>query len=124
LEPSKFFKEAGIAVPEYNDWSNPAYGYSRPHSYQKGASSFFGDGDAISPFADEKEEPEEEKPTDNGIRDWKVGDEAHHEKFGDGKVVEIIDKNIIIVDFQSAGKKTLLASHPMLSRVKSKGGEA
>ncbi|MCI1245301.1 MAG: UvrD-helicase domain-containing protein [Bacilli bacterium] len=124
LEPSKFFKEAGIAVPEYNDWSNPGYGYSRPHSYQKGASSFFGDGGAISPFADEKEEPEEEKPTDNGIRDWKVGEEAHHEKFGDGKVVEIIDKNIIIVDFESAGKKTLLASHPMLSRVKSKGGEA
>lgn len=53
-----------------------------------------------------------------------MGDHAHHEKFGDGVVVEIIDKNIIIVDFVEQGKKTLLATHPMLSRSKSKGGDA
>ena len=125
LEPSKFLSEAGLKIPEYNDWSNPNpdYGYTRQKS-QSNTGSFFSDGDSLNPFKEEKPEPIVEKPTDNGIRDWHVGDEAHHEKFGDGKVVEIIDKNIIIVEFQGAGKKTLLATHPMLSRVKSKGGEA
>jgi DNA helicase-2/ATP-dependent DNA helicase PcrA len=125
MEPSKFFKEAGIELPESNSWSNPNenYGYTRPRSGGQ-AHSYFSDGPSINPFEEKKQEPEVEKPTDNGIRDWKVGDLAHHEKFGDGKVVEIIDKNIIIVEFESVGKKTLLATHPMLSRTKSKGGEA
>ncbi len=64
------------------------------------------------------------KPTTNGVNNWKVGEIAHHEKFGDGVVVKIIDANIIVIDFETAGKKTLLGSHPMLSRVKSIGGEA
>ena len=127
MAPSKFFKEAGIEIPQFNDWSgnpNPNYGYTRGSHSGGQAHDFFSDGDSISPFNEQKTEPEVDKPTDNGIRDWKVGEEAHHEKFGDGKVVEIIDKNIIIVDFASVGKKTLLATHPMLSRTKSKGGEA
>lgn len=64
------------------------------------------------------------KPTSNGIENWRVGDIAHHEKFGDGTVVSIIDGSIIVIDFGSLGKKTLLGKHPMLSRVKSVGGDA
>jgi DNA helicase-2/ATP-dependent DNA helicase PcrA len=121
--PSRFFKEAGIELPKDDayfsetPWNRPFGRGGEP------ATDWFGDGESISPFAS-KPKPEEEKPQDNGIRDWKVGDKAHHEKFGDGVVVTIIDKNIIVVDFEGVGKKTLLATHPMLSRIKSKGGEA
>ncbi len=64
------------------------------------------------------------KPKSNGVTNWCVGDVAHHDKFGDGKVVSIIDQGIIVIDFGAAGKKTLLGSHPMLSKVKSAGGDA
>lgn len=121
--PSKFFKEAGLSLPKEesyfssNNWSH--------YTNQKPASeNYFSDGDSISPF-EEKPAPEApSKPQDNGIRDWHVGDRAHHEKFGNGTVTTLIDKNIIVVDFDNVGKKTLLATHPMLSRIKSKGGEA
>lgn len=125
MSPSRFYKEAGLEVPDENNWSNgsgyDSWGHTPGYTPSQ---QYFADGDSISPFDEKKEEPEVEKPTDNGIRDWHVGDRAHHEKFGDGDVVEIIDKNIVIVNFDTAGKKTLLATHPMLSRIKSKGGEA
>jgi hypothetical protein len=65
-----------------------------------------------------------EEPKDNGITDWKVGDLAHHEKFGDGVVTKIIDANIIVVHFDAVGDKTLLSKHKMLSRRRSAGGIA
>ena len=55
-----------------------------------------------------------------GRRQESVG----HEKFGEGEVLSIIDNSIIVVNFISCGKKTLLANHPMLSRKASKGGQA
>jgi DNA helicase-2/ATP-dependent DNA helicase PcrA len=125
--PSRFFKEAGLTLPKSYAFT-PAFGNSNPNSWNntynqdRGTSDYFADNDAIhsAPAAPAVEE----KPANNGITDWRVGDHAHHEKFGDGVVVEIIDKNIIIVNFDNAGKKTLLATHPMLSRIASKGGEA
>jgi DNA helicase-2/ATP-dependent DNA helicase PcrA len=124
--PSKYFEEAGIKLPshsEYGSYGN--YGDERPYRSRSGTSDFFGDGDHISPFDQPAPKaPQPEKPSDNGIRNWKVGERAHHEKFGDGTVVEIIDENIIVIMFDNAGKKTLLATHPMLSRLKSEGGEA
>lgn len=128
--PSRFFKEAGLTLPKSyaftpveggSSWNNPS-SWNNTYNQSKGTGDYFADNDAIHEAP--KAEPVEEKPATNGITDWKVGDKAHHEKFGDGVVVEIIDKNIIIVNFDTAGKKTLLASHPMLSRAASKGGEA
>ena len=124
--PSRFFKEAGLSLPKSYAFS-PAFSdspnsWNNTYNQNKGTSDYFADNDALHEAP--KAEPAAEKPANNGITDWKVGDRAHHEKFGDGSVVEIIDKNIIIVNFDNAGKKTLLATHPMLSRVASKGGEA
>lgn len=129
--PSQFFEEAGIKLPS----SEPSGGYyNRPYNgggrsswknvHNENKSDFFGDGDSISPFENEVEDEVEEEPANNGVSDWKVGDIAHHVKFGDGVVTSIIDKTIIVVDFKEAGKKTLLANHPMLSRKASNGGEA
>ncbi|MCH4277380.1 MAG: UvrD-helicase domain-containing protein [Bacilli bacterium] len=121
--PSRFFKEAGLTLPKSNSFT-PNWNSSWNKPASRGSSGYFADGDSLSPFDEQKKEPETPKVSDNGIRDWKVGDKAHHEKFGDGIVIEVIDNNIIIVNFDSVGKKTLLGSHPMLSKASSKGGEA
>lgn len=128
--PSRFFKEAGLTLPAgmafspSASWGSSSHADSWNSSYNqdRGTASYFADNDRLSEA--KPSEPEVEKPTSNGISDWRKGERAHHEKFGDGTVVEVIDKNIIIVDFDNLGKKTLLATHPMLSRVKSQGGDA
>lgn len=119
---SPYFKEAGLELPhsEYssnNSWT-PSFGK------RKSTTSFFSDGNSISPFDKEPEPVVAEKPRTNGITDWALGDRVHHEKFGDGTLVEMIDKTIIIVNFDNVGKKTLLSTHPMLSRIPKTGGKA
>jgi DNA helicase-2/ATP-dependent DNA helicase PcrA len=123
--PSKFFKEAGLTLPHGGTFfSDSGWNQPRQKGVPSSAADYFADGGHISPFDEKNSIQEEEKPKDNGIRDWRVGDRAHHEKFGDGTVVTVIDSNIIIINFDSAGKKTLLSTHPMLSRIKSQGGDA
>ncbi len=130
--PSQFFKEAGIKLPRSNYfesnslWKSQGSGsYRNNQASQKTFNSFFTDGKAINPF-ERKEEKKPEAPVkkSNGITDWKVGDLVIHEKFGRGKVVEIINEKIIRINFDSEGVKTLLGSHPMLDRAKSEGGDA
>jgi DNA helicase II / ATP-dependent DNA helicase PcrA len=128
--PSRFFKEAGLSLPKNtsfgtsDSWGNTPFHSSSTHSSYGNTNDYFSDGDAISPFEAKKPEPVTPKVENNGITDWKVGDIAFHEKFGQGVVKEIIDANIIIIDFDQAGRKTLLSTHPMLKRLKSKGGDA
>ena len=50
----------------------------------------------------------------NGIT-WNVGDTCYHKVFKEGKVLSV-NGDIIEVDFIDFGKKTLLGSHPMLSK--------
>ena len=63
------------------------------------------------------------KPTDNGVRDWKVGDIVIHDVFGRGIVVGIIDGTILQIDFDTHGRKSILASHPKV-RKEQKGVDA
>ena len=63
------------------------------------------------------------KPTDNGIRDWRVGDVAIHDVFGRGIVTGIIDGTILQIDFETHGRKSILASHPKV-RKEEKGVKA
>lgn len=130
--PSQYFKEAGIALPRSNYFeSNPLWtsrgngsSYRSPQPSRSGK-SFFSDGDAINPFQkNEEKKPEPPAKKDNGITDWKVGDLVDHQKFGRGKVIEIINDKIIKINFTNEGVKTLLSSHPMLDRAKSEGGDA
>ena len=133
--PSQFFEEAGIELPEsrrrddfFRRPSSSGYGGRssgwRTVSYGNRNKDFYEDED-FDPFDSPKPQKKEEpKPVNNGITDWQVGDAVHHDKFGDGVVVEIIDESIMVVMFESNGKKTLLSSHPMIHRKPKKGAEA
>lgn len=135
--PSVFFSEAGITFPEENPYRKYSYdgGYNKG-GYRKSGNgwrtvsfgdrnkSFFSDGDAIDPFEPSEPKEEPEKPKDNGIHDWCIGDHIRHEKFGLGVVTEIIDESIIVVTFENGTKKTLLSSHPMITRIAKPGAEA
>lgn len=132
--PSQFFKEAGLTLPRNNGYfdDNPSWSsnsYRRPArkgNYQGESAYFFSDAPSSDPFEGEKQvrKPAPEAPKSNGITDWKVGDKCHHEKFGDGEVITVIDSSMIRVKFEEVGIKTLLSSHKMLSRTSSKGGQA
>lgn len=132
--PSQFFKEAGLVLPKNNGYydDNPSWRSSGPRqqvrkgNYQGESAYFFSDTPSKDPFEDEKQikKPEPEAPKNNGITDWKVGDKCHHEKFGDGEVIVVIDSSMIKVKFDEVGIKVLLSSHKMLSRISSKGGQA
>ncbi len=125
-EPSQYFKEAGIELPRDNEFTSSRV-WESSHIGRKSSNKwddYFSDGDAISPFEkkEKKQEPTIKKPTNDII--WKVGDKVHHEKFGDGCVENVVSDKIIVVKFEGEGKKTLMANHPMLSKIKSSGGEA
>ena len=132
-ETEPFFKEAGVKLPfsPHFDASGWPTGYKKNsfESYsfvkKKDFDSRFRDEDPfesdLAPAAPAKKEPDH--PKDNGIRDWKVGDICLHGKFGRGTVSKVLDGNIIVVDFEKEGKKTLVGSHYLISRV-SRGGEA
>ncbi len=131
--PSIYFKEAGLKLNKTgaffsenslnNNWNKK----NRNGGWDDGFFPDTTDDDFFEYKPKKKAAPKPvapAKPASNGVNNWKVGEIAHHEKFGDGVVVKIIDANIIVIDFETAGKKTLLGTHPMLSRVKSIGGEA
>ena len=144
--PSQFFKEAGVEIPEDgrmegNRFSFHGGSYGGGYSSSRGGKKtdfrsswsgnrrgsnddFFGDGDNYDPFEEKKKPVVPETPKSNGITDWKVGDVAMHEKFGRGVVVQVMNESIIVIQCDTAGKKTLLSSHAMLSRLHSQGGEA
>ena len=111
---SQFIKEAGLEIvnkglyqprkkPQFSD-----FGY-------------FEDSPSSNYVSQVHEQPP--KPTDNGIRDWRVGDIAIHEVFGRGLVVGIIDGTILQIDFETHGRKSILASHPKV-RKEEKGATA
>ncbi len=132
-QPSIYFKEAGLELNRggayFSDKSLSKFD-KKPRRSGGWDDGFFPDEShdefdpgyrRPNPVTPTKVAP---KPTSNGITNWRIGDVAHHEKFGDGTVVSIIDGGLIVIDFGGNGKKTLLAKHPMLSRIKSVGGDA
>lgn len=118
--PSRYFREMGIKL-------NNEYPFVRKSFAKTLASSrpLFDDGDHIDPFGDSapKEAPLSDTTVDNGIS-WKVGDGVEHDTFGKGQVVEMPDRDTLIVVFETAGRKIMLASHPKLHKTHSKGGLA
>ena len=54
----------------------------------------------------------------NGVSNWQIGDRIEHLTFGKGKVVQIIDK-LIVVQFDNVqfGKKTFLGSHVSIKKI-------
>lgn len=113
--PSSFFREAKLTViPNDNMFKksqNTLNFYQSPRKT----------------FSEEKtfsRSTVEDKPKSNGISDWKIGDRVNHVKFGEGVVREVVNEELIKVYFNTAGEKLMVSSHPSLSRICSKGGEA
>lgn len=106
---SRFIDEAGLEL-------------KRKTLYQSAPKPSFS---SFGYYPDEKPRfvQEPPKPADNGIRDWQVGDIAVHEVFGRGVVINVIDGTILQIDFENHGRKSILASHPKLSK-ESKGATA
>lgn len=134
--PSQFFEEAGFSFPKESTFSSVYPGGYAPRSpyggdskwkrvgFERRPGSDFDDGDHDDPFEKKVESVTPPKPTDNGIRDWRVGERVHHDKFGDGSVKTIIDSGIFVIDFDDGVKRTLVSTHPMIHRLKKPGGDA
>ena len=103
---SRFIKEAGLEITTKGI-------YQPKHKTIFSDFGYYQDEPRQSYFSQIDEKP---KPTDNGIRDWKVGDIAIHDIFGRGTVVGIIDGTILQVDFIEHGKKSILATHPKIHK--------
>ena len=111
---SRFIEEAGLKV-------KPKGIYQPKPRPQFSDFGYFPDEEKPSSLMSQASAPP--KPTDNGIRDWKVGDVAIHDVFGRGIVVGIIDGTILQIDFDIHGRKSILASHPKV-RKEQKGATA
>ena len=133
--PSQFFEEARLHFPKESTFRAVYPGGYAPmrDSYRQGGKSSwrkvsfddaFGDGDHDDPFEKSVQVPAEPKPTNNGITDWAVGDRIHHQKFGDGSVKTIIEGNIFVVAFDDGSTRTMVSSHPMISRIDRPLGKA
>ena len=113
LVPSQFLKESGNEVVQNRDImfrSVPRPQVQRPKVYH------FDDGDHLS-FEEEK------KPSTpvfddirNDVDDWKVGDIVIHKKLGKGVVVALEGDDIIKVNFEEHGEKSILGTHPSVSK--------
>ena len=111
LVTSRFIKEAGLEFKNSRDYSPWGQGKMKSFSFDD--------------LNKREEPPVRNVIKDNGITNWEVGDRVMHTKFGEGVVTKIIDDGSIIeVDFIIEGKKSLLAKHPMLSRIDKVGGIA
>ncbi|HBX25712.1 MAG TPA: ATP-dependent DNA helicase [Firmicutes bacterium] len=122
--PSRFIKEASLELPKQRYSDNWVY---KKRNLDLDDNDYFNQGHGFDSFFSSKKEEKkivEPKPTTNGVLHWNVGDIVNHEKFGRGKVVEIISPEIFVILFDNGNKKTMMSSHPMISKVVSNGGNA
>ena len=112
LVPSQFLKESGnevLMTRETMFRSGPSQ-KPRPKVYH------FDDGDSIS-FDDE---PKKSTPIfddlRNDVEEWHVGDIVIHKKLGKGVVIALEGDDIIKVNFEEHGEKSILGTHPSVSK--------
>ena len=108
--PSQFLKESGNEVLTTNN-NNPFHSNkpTRPKEYQ------FDDGDHLTFENEAPAKLDLDDPT-NGITDWHVGDIVIHKKLGRGVVIALEGDDIIKVDFEEHGVKSILSTHPSVSK--------
>ena len=103
LSPSQFLKESGNTVVKENVFLNNTP-VSRDIRFTKG------------PQYETKPIRQDFKPATNGGIDWKVGDIVIHTRLGKGVVVAVEEDEIIKVDFEEHGIKTIMGNHPAVSK--------
>ena len=111
LGPSQFLKESGNEVLVTRE-SN----IFRSNKPKQPKVFTFDDGDHLS-FEDE--EPKYKQDFDditNDVEAWHVGDIVIHKKLGRGVVVALEGDDIIRVNFEEHGEKSILGTHPSVSK--------
>ena len=115
LIPSQFLKESGNEVVQNRDTMFRSGPRLQPQQ-QRPKIYHFDDGDHFS-FEEEK------KPSTpifddirNDVDDWKVGDIVIHKKLGKGVVIALEGDDIIKVNFEEHGEKSILGTHPSVSK--------
>lgn len=114
LIESQFIKESGNSNIARPTSFAGGYRYQPLPQQRKYGFDDIRDDDSIT-FDDEPHIVQEE-PKSNNISNWEVGDIVIHQKFGKGVVTSLEGDNIIVVEFESHGQKTLLGTHHMISK--------
>ena len=110
LGPSQFLKESGNEVLVTRE--NNIFRSNKP---QKPKVFTFDDGDHLS-FENEAPVKQDFNDATNDVKDWHVGDVVIHKKLGRGIVVALEGDDIIRVNFEEHGEKSILGTHPSVSK--------
>ena len=112
LLPSQFLKESGnevLVTRENNIFRSHRTVQERPKVYH------FDDGDHLT-FENEAPIKQDFDDITNDIVEWHVGDIVIHKKLGRGVVVALEGDDIIKVNFEEHGEKSILGTHPSVSK--------
>jgi DNA helicase-2/ATP-dependent DNA helicase PcrA len=111
LGPSQFLKESGNEVLVTRE--NNIFRSNKKPEREKVFT--FDDGDHLSV---ENEAPIKQDFTDatNDVTDWHVGDIVIHKRLGRGVVIALEGDDIIKVNFDEHGEKSILGTHPSVSK--------
>ena len=112
LLPSQFLKESGnevLVTRENNIFRSNKPIQERPKVYH------FDDGEHLS-FENEAPIKQDFDDVTNDVTQWSVGDIVIHKKLGRGVVVALEGDDIIKVNFDEHGEKSILGTHPSVSK--------
>ena len=110
LTPSQFLKESGNEVLVTRE--NNIFRSNKPARQRE---FHFDDGDHLS-FENEAPIKQDFDDLTNDVKDWHVGDIVIHKKLGRGVVIALEGDDIIKVDFENEGIKSILGTHPSVSK--------
>ena len=110
LGPSQFLKESGNEVLVTRE--NNIFRSNKPKQPKVFT---FDDGDHLS-FENEAPVKQDFDDVTNDVKDWHVGDVVIHKKLGRGIVVALEGDDIIRVNFEEHGEKSILGTHPSVSK--------
>ncbi len=112
LGPSQFLKESGNEVLVTRE--NNIFRSNKKPERQKVFA--FDDGDHLS-FEDETPKYKQDfDDVKNDVESWHVGDVVIHKKLGRGVVIALEGDDIIRVNFEEHGEKSILGTHPSVSK--------
>ena len=112
LVPSQFLKESGnevLVTRENNIFRSNKPIQERPKVYH------FDDGEHLS-FENEAPVKQDFDDDTNNVTQWSVGDIVIHKKLGRGVVIALEGDDIIKVNFEEHGEKSILGTHPSVSK--------
>ena len=121
LIPSQFLKESGNEVVTNRETMFRSGPRPQPQQQARPRVYTFNDGDHLD-FTQEDNKPKTPIFDDikNDVTEWAVGDIVIHKKLGKGVVIALEGDDIIKVNFEEHGEKSILGTHPSVS----KGGHA